>query len=239
MLSTENKYLLAKDEHGNLAEWKKTAFLKHFITKDFIEIGDYTYYDASFTDEHPEDFENTNVLYFPTNGTRLRIGKFCSLANKCKFAMSGSVHPINAFTAYPLFWNRLYDRDVKGFADIAPGPEHYHKIYGDTEIGNDVWVGYDALILPGVKIGDGAIVGARSVVTKDVPPYAIVAGNPARIIRKRFDDSTIRKLLVLRWWDWRMEDIMAAYDAIMHCRLDGLERFAARQQPAPQAKPLA
>jgi len=212
-----------KDENGNLTEWKQSIFLKHFITKNFIEVGDYTYYDASFTNENPEDFENTNVLYFPANDVKLKIGKFCCLANKCKFMMAGAQHHLNSFTAYPLFWNFIYDAAVKSYFEILPNRKYYNKEYGDTVIGNDVWIGYDALIMPGVTIGDGAIIGARSVVTKDVSPYTIVAGNPARIIRKRFDDKTINRLLEIQWWHWHMEKIMSAYGAIMNAKVDELE----------------
>ncbi|HVV69763.1 MAG TPA: CatB-related O-acetyltransferase [Gammaproteobacteria bacterium] len=225
MLTTEMKYLPAKNEDGNLTEWKSTVFLRHFITKDFIKIGDYTYYDTSFTDENPEDFENTNVLYFPTNNSQLIIGKFCCLANKCKFMMSGAQHHLNSFTAYPLFWNFIDNPEVKSYMDIIPDKKYYHKEYDNTVVGNDVWIGYDALIMPGVKIGNGAIVGARAVVTKDVPPYAIVGGNPANIIRTRFDDKTIHRLLEIQWWNWSIEKIMSAYSAIMNADIKALASF--------------
>lgn len=224
MLTTKMKYLPAK-ENGNLSEWKKTVFLKHFITRDFIKVGDYTYYDASFTNENPEDFENTNVLYFPTNNAQLIIGRFCSLANKCKFMMSGAQHHLNSFTAYPLFWNFISDPKVNDYFEIIPDKKYYHKEYTDTVIKNDVWIGYDALIMPGVNVGDGAIVGASSVVTKDVPPYAIVAGNPATIIRKRFDNKIIHELLEIEWWNWPIEKIMRAYEAIMNGDIKALALF--------------
>lgn len=216
MLTHEMKYLPTKDENGNLTEWKSTIFLKHFITKGFIKVGDYTYYDASFTNENPEDFENKNVLYFPTNDNQLIIGKFCCLANQCKFMMSGAQHHLNALTAYPLFWNFINRPEVSSYFEVIPDRKYYHKEYGNTVIGNDVWIGYDALIMPGITIGDGAVVGARAVVTKDVPPYTIVAGNPATILRKRFDDSVIQHLLDIQWWHWPMEKIVDAYDAIMN-----------------------
>lgn len=223
MLNINTRYLPTKDENGNLTEWKQSIFLKHFITKSFITVGDYTYYDASFTNENPEDFENANVLYFPSGDAKLKIGKFCCLANKCKFMMSGAQHHLNSFTTYPLFWNFISDPNVKSYFDVIPEQKYYHKKYTDTVIGNDVWVGYDALIMPGIIIGDGVIIGARSVVTKDVPPYSIVAGNPAKIIRKRFDDETINKLLTIKWWDWDIKAIMNAYQAIMDCDINKLE----------------
>jgi virginiamycin A acetyltransferase len=222
MLNKKNKYLPTRDEHGNLTEWKQTIFLKHFITKDFIEVGDYTYYDASFTNDNPENFENENVLYFPTNSAKLKIGKFCQLANKCKFMMAGAQHHMNSFTTYPLFWNLIDHPDTKSYFDIIPDQKYYHKEYGDTVVGNDVWIGYDAIIMPGVKIGDGAIIGAKSVVTKNVPQYTIVGGNPAKIIRKRFDDDIIEKLLKIEWWNWDIEKIINKYDDIMECKIDNL-----------------
>jgi virginiamycin A acetyltransferase len=225
MLNTNIKYLPTKDEEGNLTYWKQTVFLKHFITKKFIEVGDYTYYDTSFTDDKPENFENTNVLYFPANNSKLKIGKFCCLANECKFMMSGAQHTLNSLTAYPLFWNFISDPEVKNYFDILPDKSTYHKEYADTVVGNDVWIGYDALIMPGIKIGDGAVIGARSVVTKDIPPYSIAAGNPAKIIRKRFDDEIIDKLLAIQWWDWDMEKIVSAYDAIMNSNITVLEKY--------------
>lgn len=210
-----------KNPDRTLGEWKHTIFLKHFITKDFIEVANYTYYDASFTSENPEDFENTNVLYFPANGTKLKIGKWCQLANKCKFMMSGAGHHTNSFTIYPIFWNFIDDPKVKSYFDILPDRKYYNQ-KGDTIIGNDVWIGYDALIMLGVKIGDGAVIGARAVVTKDVEPYTVVAGNPAKVIRKRFDDKTIEKLLEIQWWNWEIDKIMDNYTAIMDCNLEKL-----------------
>jgi virginiamycin A acetyltransferase len=221
MIEKDTKYLPFKKEDGSLGEWDKTIFLKHFITKDFIEVGDYTYYDQSIGSGNPENFENDNVLYFPT-GNKLIIGKFCSLASNCKFIMSGANHHLNSFTTYPLFWNFISNPEVKSYFDIVPDKKHYHKEYGNTVIGNDVWIGYDALIMPGVKIGNGAVIGARAVVTKNVEPYTIVAGNQAKIIRKRFDDETIFELLKIQWWDWDIEKIMANYSNIMNCNLENL-----------------
>lgn len=223
MLTPNIKYLPIKNPDGTIREYDKVIFLKHFITLDFIEVGDYTYYDCSVDErDSPEDFEKINVLYHPTGGVKLKIGKFCSLANKCKFMMPGAQHTLNSLTTYPLFWNLLSKPEVKGYFDIIPDKKYYHKEYGDTIIGNDVWIGYDALIMPGVKIGDGAVIGARSVVTKDVEPYTIVGGNPAKIIRKRFDDTAIEKLLKIQWWNWEIEKIMANYKAIMACDLNSL-----------------
>jgi len=221
MLTNNLKYLPIKNEDGSIGEWKQTVFLKHFITKDFIEVGDYTYYDQTFGVGNPEDFENNNVLYFPI-GTKLKIGKFCQLASQCKFLMSGANHHLNSFTTYQLSWNFVTNPEVKSHFDLIPDKKYFHKEYGDTVIGNDVWIGYDAIIMPGVKIGSGAIIGARSVVTKDVAPYTIVAGNPARVIRKRSDDKTIETLLNIAWWNWEMNKIMKHYTDIMNCDLEKL-----------------
>jgi virginiamycin A acetyltransferase len=155
-------------------------------------------------------------------GQKLKIGKFCSLAKDCKFIMKGAQHHLNSFTTYPLFWNLISNPEVKSYFDVIPDKKYYHKEYEDTNIGNDVWIGYDALIMPGIKIGDGAVIGTRAVVTKDVEPYTIVGGTPAKVIRKRFDDKTIEKLLQIQWWNWEIEKIMENYDAIMDCDLEKL-----------------
>jgi virginiamycin A acetyltransferase len=211
MFNKKQKYLLVK-KFGLYFKYKKTIFLKHFITKKNIFVGDYTYYDATYSDNKPETFEKKNVLYrySPQN---LKIGKFCQIASDAKFLMPGGIHHLNTLTTYPLFWNKIFD--VKHYSEILPKQDLYHKEYGDTIVGNDVWIGYNSLIMPGIKIGDGAVIGANSVVTKDVPAYTIVAGNPAKIIRKRFDDDTINKISNLQWWDWDMEKIMQNYDLLM------------------------
>lgn len=218
MLNVNTKYLPLA---GTAKDWEQTIFLKHFITKDYISVGDYTYYDASFTNQDPKDFENTNVLYFPVNNAKLIIGKFCMLANSCKFIMNGACHHLKPLTSYPLFWNFI--DSCENYLDIIPGNEFHTKLIGDTVIGNDVWIGYDALILPGVRIGDGSIIGARSVVTKDVEPYSVVVGNPGVVVKKRFDDTIIEKLLKTQWWNHPMDKIMKNYDAIMNAKVDDLD----------------
>ncbi len=168
----------------------RTGFLKPFITRPTIVVGDYTYYDDP---RGPEHFE-TNVLYhFDFIGDRLIIGKYCSIAAEVKFIMNGGNHPTNWLTTFPF--------PIFGHGWEAATPTSW-PVRGDTQVGNDVWIGYGALVMPGVRIGDGAIVATGSVVTKDVPPYAIVGGNPAGILRHRFDEATIARLLSLRWWDW-------------------------------------
>jgi len=168
----------------------RTGFLKPFITRPNIVVGDYTYYDDP---RGPEHFE-ANVLYhFDFNGDRLVIGKYCSIAAEVRFIMNGGNHPTTWLTTYP------FPIFGHGWEAAAP-PEWPNR--GDTVVGNDVWIGYGATIMPGVHIGDGAIVATAAVVTKDVPAYAIVGGNPATVIRHRFDEATIARLLAVRWWDW-------------------------------------
>jgi virginiamycin A acetyltransferase len=220
MLNPHLRYLPSKLPDGSWGEYKNCIFLKHFITKtDIIDGGDYTYYAATGNEcEDASLFEQKNVLYaFP--GSRLEIGKFCQLAQDCKFMLHFADHHLNAFTTYPLFWNLLDQHD--NYFEAVPSPK-YFKEKGKTVIGNDVWIGYDALIMPGVNVGNGAIVGARSVVTKDIPPYCIVAGNPAKIIRYRFEESVIEKLCTIAWWNWDIAKIMKHYDAIMNCNIDVL-----------------
>ena len=173
----------------------RTVYLKNIITNPQIIVGDYTYYDD------PEDVYNfeKNVLYlFDFMGDKLIIGKFCQIATGVRFIMNGSNHAMNGFSTYPF--------KVFG-GDWASKDPMQVVSKGDTVIGNDVWIGNGATIMQGVKIGDGAIIGTNSLVTKDVEPYTIVGGNPAKEIRKRFDDETIQMLLALKWWDWDVKKI--------------------------------
>lgn len=180
-----------------MAGFPQVCFIKNTISNPNIIVGDYTYYDD------PEDAENfeRNVLYhFPFIGDKLIIGKFCAIARGVRFIMNGANHKTSGISTYPfqIFGN--------GWEKVMPGPgELPYK--GDTEIGSDVWIGYDALIMPGVKIGNGAIISARAVVTSDVPPYTIVGGNPARAIRQRFSEKQIKMLETIAWWDWPVEKI--------------------------------
>jgi virginiamycin A acetyltransferase len=186
---------------------KQTIYLKKVITNPSIVVGDYTMYNDFVND--PTQFENNNVLYhYSINHDRLVIGKFCSIACGAKFLFNSANHTMTSLSTYPfpLFfeeWN-LDKGDVTDSWDNK----------GDIIIGNDVWIGYEAIIMAGVTIGDGAIIGARAVVTKDVPPYMIVGGVPAKPIRKRFSDDVILKLLHLKWWDWSKEKIAQNIDAI-------------------------
>ncbi len=182
------------------------CYLKSIVTNPNIVVGDYSFY-HDFDD--PTQFERRNVLYhYPTcNHDRLVIGRFCSIACGAKFIMNGANHRLDALTTYP------FPVLAKAWNDTTPVTEAWTN-KGDITIGNDVWIGFEAVVLAGVHIGDGAVVGARAVVTKDVPPYAIVGGVPAKIIRKRFDDATIERLLEIRWWDWPAARIAENLDAL-------------------------
>lgn len=190
----------------------QTVYLKNVITDASIKIGDYTMYNDFVHD--PRDFERNNVLYhYPINGNQLKIGKFCSIACGAKFLFTSANHAMNSLSTYPfpIFFDE-WGLDVKNITDAWDNK-------GDIIIGNDVWIGYEAVILSGITIGDGAIIGTRAVVTKDVPPYTIVGGVPAKPIRKRFDDVTIARLLELKWWDWSEERIRANLEIIQSGRI--------------------
>ena len=191
----------------------QVCFIKNTISNPNIIVGDYTYYDD------PEDSENfeRNVLYhFPFIGDRLIIGKFCALSRGITFIMNGANHKMSGFSTYPfeIFGN--------GWEHSTPQPEEY-PFKGDTVVGNDVWIGYKSVIMPGVSIGDGAIVAANSVVTKHVRPYTIVGGNPARVIRQRFGDETIEALLEIAWWHWDIEKITRNLKSIVGADIQALK----------------
>lgn len=184
-----------------MANVARLCFLKNIVKNPNILVGDYTYYDDP---ENVENF-NKNVLYhFDFIGDKLIIGKFCQIASNVHFIMNGANHATNGFSSFPF---RAFGSE---WQDVPLTPNYK----GDTLIGNDVWIGYDALIMPGVKVGDGVIIASRAVVTRDVEPYSIVGGNPAQLIRKRFDDRTIHKLITLAWWNWPFEKITANAKAI-------------------------
>jgi virginiamycin A acetyltransferase len=176
--------------------YERLCFLKNLIKNPNIIVGDYTYYDDF---ETVENFEKNVKYHFDFVGDKLHIGKFCMIASGAEFIMNGANHLVNAVSSYPF---AIFGDD---WAHAMEGKTYPQK--GDIVIGNDVWIGYQATILSGVTVGHGAIIGSKSVVASDVPPYSIVAGNPARIIRKRFDEETIEKLLALAWWDWDLEKI--------------------------------
>jgi len=178
-----------------LNNYHRLCFLKNIIDNPNIIIGDFTYYDDL---ENPLNFEKNVLYHFDFIGDKLIIGKFCAIASNVKFIMNGANHPLNYFTTYPF---AIFGHDWEDKMSVEGTSK------GDTIIGNDVWLGYNAVIMPGITIGDGAIIATNSVVTKDIPAYTIVGGNPAQIIRKRFEDEIIALLLELKWWDLSIEKI--------------------------------
>ena len=187
-----------KDLKFPLEHYDRLCFLKNVVMNPNIIVGDYTYYDDF---ENVENFEKNVKYLFDFNGDKLIIGKFCMIASDVTFIMNGANHLTDAISSYPF---SIFGGD---WSDAMEGKKFPSK--GDTIIGNDVWIGYDATIMPGVKVGDGAIIASKSVVTKDVSPYSIVGGNPAKEIRKRFTDEKIASLLKLSWWNWPIEKITA------------------------------
>ncbi len=193
----------------------QTVYLNAVVQDPSIEIGDYTIYNDFVSD--PRLFAQNNVLYhYPINRERLVIGRFCSIACGAKFLFNCANHSLKSLSSYtfPLF----YEEWGLDKADVATAWDNR----GDIIIGNDVWIGFEAVIMAGVHIGDGAIIGARAVVTKDVPPYTIVGGVPAHEIRKRFDAATIKRLQALKWWDWPEERIRQNLPYLQNGELDKL-----------------
>lgn len=187
-----------------LAAARQVAFLKNVVDHPMIEVGDYTYYDDP---DGPERFVETCVRYhFEHMGDRLIIGRFCAIASKVQFIMNGANHALDGISTYPfaIFGEGWEDPD----ADWAKGSR------GDTVIGNDVWIGRGATLMPGVRVGDGAIIGAAAVVASDVPDYAVVVGNPARVVKMRFSENVIAQLLDIAWWNWPPEKITGNLAAI-------------------------
>lgn len=190
----------------------QVCFIKNTVSNSQIIIGDYTYYDDP---NGSENFER-NVLYlYPFMGDKLIIGKFCAIARDVKFIMNGANHKLNCISTYPfsLFGN--------GWERVTPEIEDL-PFKGDTVVGNDVWIGYDSLIMPGVKIADGAIIASRSVVVNDIDPYTIVGGNPAQPIKARFTAETIKILLNIKWWDWDIEKITRNLEIITSANIPAL-----------------
>lgn len=186
---------------------KATVYLKNVISNPNITVGEFTMYHDFVND--PTLFEKNNVLYhYPINHDKLIIGKFCSIACGAKFLFNSANHALSSLSTYPfpIFFEE-WNLDIK---DITTAWDNK----GDIIIGNDVWIGYEAVILAGVTIGDGAIIGTRALVTKDVPPYTIVGGTPAKPIKKRFPEKTISSLLEIQWWNWPKEKIAQKISAI-------------------------
>lgn len=195
-----------------MAGFPQVCYIKNTVTNPNIIIGDYTYYDDP---DGSENFERNVLYHFPFVGDKLIIGKFCAIARGAKFIMNGANHKMSGISTYPfqIFGN--------GWEYAAPAREEF-PCKGDTVIGNDVWIGYDALIMPGVQIGDGAIIAARSVVANDVPPYSIAGGNPCRQLKSRFGGADIQQLLEIAWWDWPVEKITRNLTAIMNADIGRL-----------------
>jgi virginiamycin A acetyltransferase len=191
-----------------------TVYLKNVIKRPQNVVGDFTIYNDPF---HATEFETRNVLYQQTPYLGgLIIGKYCSIASGARFLFNSANHTLSSFSTYPfpLFGNE-WESEVS--------PREAWDLKGDIVVGNDVWIGYEAVVLAGVQIGDGAIIGTRALVTKDVPPYSIVGGVPAKLLRQRFDSETITALLKIRWWDWPHELVRRNLDAIRHMRLEELK----------------
>lgn len=168
------------------------TYVKPTVTNPNIIVGDFTY----FSDV---DFESHVTHNYDFYGDKLIIGKFCQIAAGVSFIMNGANHQMNAVSTYPFYIFQGWDEEVPKLSDLP--------LKGDTVVGNDVWIGQNTTILPGVHIGDGAIIGMNSVVGNDVEPYTIVAGNPAKLIRRRFDEELTELLLRLKWWDKSIEEI--------------------------------
>lgn len=192
---------------------KGNIFLKNMINEMNISIGDFTY-------AHMENLEGEKVLRslvpYSFGNKKLIIGKFCSIGFGTQFISPYANHQMSSFTTYP-FWHIFSEKEI-----LKPWVEDADS-KGDTIVGNDVWFGRESMIMAGVNIGDGAIIAARAVVTQDVPPYAIVAGNPARLIRYRFSDEIICKLLSIQWWDWDLEKIIRHHNILMGRNIEQLE----------------
>lgn len=199
-----------------MAGFPRAVFLKNFITRPNIEVGDFSYYDDP---QGAERFEERNVLYhYEFLGDRLVIGRFVAIAHGVHFIMSSANHLMDGFSTYP--FNIFGNGWEEGFDPAA----YNAASRGDTVVGHDVWIGTQARIMPGVTIGNGAIVGAHAVVARDVPPFCIAVGNPARVIRQRFDEETVARLQDIAWWDWPQEKITRNLDAIRGRDIDKLKQ---------------
>lgn len=204
---------------------ERVVFLRALVTDPKIEVGEYTYYDDP---DDPLAFERNAVLY-AHGPERLVIGRYCAIASGVRFIMPGANHADLGPSTFPfgIFGEPWAERTM----DLVMGAPSR----GDTVVGHDVWLGYGALVLPGVTIGHGAVVAAASVVASDVPPYAIVAGNPARVIRMRYEDEDVERLLRAAWWDWPVELVTEHARTIMSGTPAELERIS-RSLPAEDAR---
>lgn len=206
---------------GNVHGHPRVAFLKPLCHHPFTTVGDFTYYDDP---DGVTEFERRNVLYH-YGPERLVIGAYCAVATGVRFLMAGANHRLTGVTTYPF--------PLMG-GDWLPAMQLFRdrERRGDTVIGNDVWLGYAATILPGVTIGDGAVVAAGAVVASDVPAYAVVAGNPARVVSERFPADQVAKLQKIAWWTWPPEQVTGALEVLMAGDVDALARIASTLDPA-------
>lgn len=194
---------------------KQIVYIKNVITRQNIEVGEYTYYDDI---DGAESFEDHVTHHYEFIGDKLIIGKFCAIAKGIEFVMNGANHRMNSVTTYP------FNIMGGGWEKHTPSLNEL-PLKGDTVVGNDVWIGQNVTVMPGVHIGDGAIIGANSVVTKDIPPYTISAGNPCRVKKKRFDDKVIEHLLKIKWWNWNTDKIFDNMDALCSGDLDKIMKI--------------
>ncbi|MAP23963.1 MAG: acetyltransferase [Rickettsiales bacterium] len=213
--SPETKFPIIQPD-GNI--WPYTVYLKNFITQENFQVGDWTYYN----DERVpiESYARRLAPYlFPQSPEKIVLGKFVQIAQGTQFITSSANHQMSGFSTYPFFvfgppWNNIYQPDLPKAKD--------------TIVGHDVWFGHESTIMPGVKIGSGAIIGTRAVVTKDVPAYAIVAGNPGRVVKYRFPETIIDKLLSIAWWDWPIDLIEQNLPVITGADIDALQAISTR-----------
>ena len=200
-----------KDQKFPLANYERLCFLKNVIQNPNIIVGDYTYYDDF---ENVENFEKNIKYHFDFIGDKLIIGKFCMIASNVTFIMNGANHLTDSITSYPF---AIFGHD---WSNAMEGKSYPTR--GDTIVGNDVWIGYNSTIMPGIRIGDGAIIATNSTITKDVEPYTIVGGNPAKEIRKRFTEKETIKLLEIKWWNWTIEKITQNLKHLTDNNIDNL-----------------
>ena len=183
---------------------KQVVYIKNVVPNPNINVGEYTYYDDANGAEH---FEDHVTHHYPVIDDKLIIGKFCAIGKGVEFVMNGANHRMNSVTTYP------FNIMGGGWEQFTPAMEDL-PLKGDTVVGNDVWFGQNVTVMPGVHIGDGAIIAANSVVTKDIPPYCVAGGNPCIVRKKRFDDDLIEYLLALKWWDWEADKIFRNMGAL-------------------------
>ncbi|MET8425828.1 CatB-related O-acetyltransferase [Nocardia sp. NPDC004860] len=195
---------------------RRTVFLKPHVTSPNIEVGDFSYFDDP---DAATAFETNNVLY-AFGPEKLIIGKYCAIASNTRFIMAGANHATSGVSTFPFtIFGGTWAEETMDIITSIPSR-------GDTVVGNDVWIGYNSLIMPGVHIGDGAIIATGAVVTSDVPPYTIVGGNPAQVVKQRFPDQDVARLLRAAWWNWPLELVTEHVRVIMAGTAADIERIA-------------